>query len=284
VSTQTFIQKWGGSKETIIDSLHYANADECVVLFELVQDWIYVRNALSVCARLLGQLESGNGVSLADAGFESHKSKRLNSKKLFGLPLKYNTMLSIGLLKWDIEDPLFYNTVEREKEDSNIFSYKVTVNYLKAQDKSVFLTTAPVATNKPYSLRKSLKNQPSEEKTFFLCVEDTGSQEQMAKNIVSQFAAVFRNLEMKQKGVSGSEQKFGWVYDESGEFENLAQPKMMPLSLASALWLRLVYHPSRKITLCKKCGNAVLSKEQGMPREFCSNSCRVQFGNESRQR
>ena len=103
----------------------------------------------------------------------------------------------------------------------------------------------------------------------------------MAKSAVSAFTAAFRSLEDpgSSKKKSGSLRKLGWTYDESGEFEKLDQPRLVPQSLASALWYRLVYHPVMKIAICKFCGNAVVSREQGTPKMYCTDTCRVQDAN-----
>lgn len=285
-----FVKEYGTNGEGFLDSLRMRNAADCMVLAERLQDWMTLRNSLSVCARLLGQLE-GNGpsVSLEDAGFRLEDNKLLGGEHYL-LPFKFNTFYALrGSGKWEKQDPLFATMAPAAKRGVELGSTgRVYANYPDPRNNDVFFAAYPVATQDyPASASElfekifmSGRREPAK-KTHYFLVRNTGDQAQMAKGVVNVFTSAFRNLEDpgSARRKPGEVRNLGWMYDEAGEFEKLAQPRLVPQSLASALWYRLVYHPVMKISVCKFCGNAVVSREQGTPKAYCTDTCRVQDAN-----
>lgn len=262
-------------------SLGLFNEDECVVLVEHLQDWMMLRNSLSLAARLLGQIEDDTmEVSLVDAGFRHQDNTRLK-QSMYIIPFKYNTFFAKKFAPVKSQDPLFCSMVNEEIVKTNFAGLGNVYKHCLEKDRSdTYFITKPQATQEYPSLVKelfSMERESSEEQTLYLCVEDNGTQLDMAKRVVSSFAIAFRKLREKESSKSGKDEELlGWEYDPSGEFEKLASPRIVARSFVSGLFYQLIYHPGKRITICGECGNAVLSREQGTRNKYCSDSCRVQ--------
>ena len=285
-----FVRDHGTNGKGFLNSLRMRSSSDCVVLAERLQDWMTLRNSLSVCARLLGQLEgNGSSASLEDAGFHLEDNKLLGGEHYL-LPFKFNTFYALrGSGKWEKQDPLFAALAPAAKRDVELGSTgRVYANYPDPGNNGVFFAAYPVATqdyptSAPELFEKIFRSDRREpvKKTHYFLVRNSGNQAQMAKDVVNAFTSAFRTLEDpgSTRRKPGEVRDLGWMYDKAGEFEKLAQPRLVPQSLVSALWFRLIYHPVMKISICKFCGNAVVSREQGTPKAYCTDTCRVQDAN-----
>lgn len=270
----SFIKKWGSNGNELEKLTEQILSRGGAIVVEPLQDWAFLRNSLSICARLIAECQS-DIPDLKRCGFIDTYSSRLQ-RKLLCAPIKYNTFFSKPISTNSAQsDPLYHALTKAIPQKTNIPLTKVDVNLLNPKDEAVFITTKPIATGDS----KISPENGGENKTLFLCVRDNGNDADMARSIVSSFGMAYRNLSIPL-GIKEKEGKLdcGWSYDESGEFEELDSPRVYPQSLASALWYRLVYHPEDRLSRCKWCEGAFLSKRIGATREFCSGSCRVQFG------
>ena len=283
VKLDKLVTEWGSDGRTVASLLKGIEGD-FVVLVEPLQDWMTLRNSLSLCARLLAGVEHGSGL-LKGLGFDMLKSKRLG-KELWGIAFKYNPFYSkkIALRDEDRFDPLFYALTDQYSEKTNVPFMKRELHGLCPEDHSVFVTTRQIATGHYDAIGPNKEKTPSE-KTLYLCVAGGDGGKESSKEIIRQFSWAFRHLAIPQGNKASCESvDCGWRYDQRGEFQDLAGPKMVPGSFASALWYQLVYHPHDRLTRCKWCGDALMARSVGTPKEFCCGSCRVQYGRSQKGR
>lgn len=282
-----FVEEFGTDGGEFLEALLPKATSADLVLAERLQDWITLRNSLSLCARLLGQIEGGGGaISLERAGFYNPGRNEHLGGSFYMIPFKFNTYFAAtGVDGPDVHDPLFTRVAppgKRAAGDGRLF--RTSVNYPDPKRPNVFLATRPAATESfPESVADLLvsKRREPAEKVYYLMVEDSGDHMQMACDIVNAFTRGFRTLDDPVAG-RGEPRKLGWVYDETGNTAKLPQPRLEPRSLPSALWYSLLFHPAMKMVLCKRCGNAILSREKGTPKAYCSETCRVQDANQRR--
>ena len=284
-SFESFILKYGTNGQDYLTDLREVSESEHFVLMEPVQDWMMLRNTLSICARVLGQIQDEEKQeSLEDAGFSFRDNTRIK-KEIYYTPFKYNTFFNTSSGQMFEQDALFTALTKRKYERTTIpFFLDINVDYFSEIERDVFVLTRPLATQK-YDMIQSLKQEflsestgPVETRTHYLCLRNTGDQREMMEGIIEAFSSAFRSLtdSTEAKGKKrGTGSFLGWKYDQSGEYEKLEEPRLVPQSFISALWYQLVYHPGKRITICKLCKNAVLTNEQGTKNKYCSNSCRV---------
>lgn len=279
----------GCSGAEFVERLKDRNSSEHIVLIEQLQDWMTLRNSLSVCARLLGQVERmDEPVSLEEAGFELRSIRRLGGD-YFITPFKFNTYFAASQGKdWEQKDPLFYALfpVEDMQTEWVPILGNISAHYPDPKNKDVFFATQPIATGEYAKLGEGMfisKNRPVGTKTYYLVVKKSVSDDELARSIVSAFTRAFRDLQDPVGGFKKKKGQFrplGWSYDEAGEFEGLDAPRYIPNSLPSALWYQLIYHPGKEIIVCAECKNAAINVKKGRSRDYCSDLCRVRASKE----
>lgn len=252
-------------------------SDEFTVLVEPVQDWMAVRNQLSTALRLKGLMEGGEPEIFAKAGFERVDNKRIGAPLLV-IPAKFNPFFAKpakSAAEDAASDPLFSAMAPKARRATSIPGVgDITPSYPDPRNGSVFFTTKTLATDDLPSWGSLFRPNrvPAEDRTLYLCVEDSGDQGAMARSVVESFSYEYVNLDLEGE-------KAGWEYDVSGEHENIDAPRILCRSFASALWYALSYHEGKRITVCRLCGNAVLSNERGTRKDYCSDACRVRDAN-----
>ncbi len=252
-------------------------SDDIAVLVEPVQDWMAVRNQLSIALRLKGLLAEGEPDIFGRAGFERVDNRRLGSPLLV-IPAKFNPFFAKAARTAAADaaaDPLFSAMAPRARRATSVPGVgDVSPNYPDPSNKGVFFTTKPLATDDLPSWGSLFRPNrvPAEDQTLYLCVEDVGDQEAMTRSVVESFSYGYVNLDLEGE-------KAGWEYDVSGEHENIDAPRVLCRSFASSLWYALSYHRGKRITVCRLCGNAVLSNERGTRKNYCSDACRVRDAN-----
>lgn len=282
------VAEYGTGGPEYAAGLKYLNGEECVLLVERLQDWMTLQSSLSLCARLRAQLEAGEGaVSLEVAGFTHRVNTRLEDD-FFIIPFKFNTFYAREHVKGDINDPLFTALAPWEKGKTRLSPIdQVYVRYPDGANEDVFFATAPVATQEHPKSAEELfiaRRRSASQKTYYLLARDSRAEGAIAKSIVSSFTRAFRTLEDPGDKRGRGRRNLGWSYDAEGEFDGSAVPRLVPQSLPSALWLQLSYHPGMRTITCAYCGNAVLARERGNQKHYCSPSCRVQDAKRAKAR
>ena len=283
-----FVAEYGKSGAEYADSLRYANGEECVLLVERLQDWMTLQSSLSLCARLRAQLERGDvPVSLEGAGFAHRTNTRLEDD-FYIIPFKFNTFYAKEHVEGAVNDPLFTALAPWVKGKTRLSPIdQVYVRYPDKDNKDVFFATAPVATQEyPKTVEEVFiaRRRSASVKTYYLLARDGGDQAAIARSIAASFTRAFRTLQDPGDKKGRGKRDLGWTYDAEGEFDGAAGPRLVPQSLPSALWQQLVYHPGMRTIACAYCGNAVLAREQGNQKHYCSPSCRVQDAKRAKAR
>ena len=284
-----FVTDYGYDGEALAERAGAALGEGRVVAVEHLQDWMTLRNALTLCGRLLAQLQEGGPVSLEDAGFYRRSNSRLKDD-FYIIPFKFNAFFARASADWEEKDPL-YNSLMTERKLASRYRFLAEPRggFPDPSEPDVFLVTSPVATQEYSSVFASKRLEPVD-KTLYLMVRDSGDQEAMAKKVVLAFTEAFRGLEDWERGMRGKEDRrgtgraLGWAYDAMGAFAKQDEAREVPLSFPSGLWHRLLYHHAQALVVCSHCKNAILSSEQGTRREYCSDTCRVQAAAKERKR
>ena len=260
------------------------------VVVEHLQDWMTMRNSLTLCARLLAQLQDGGGAaSLEEAGFYRRENSRLKDG-FYIIPFKFNPFFARASADWEEKDPLYNSLVTQRKLATRLgFLDDARGDFPDASEEDVFFATSAVAKQEYAGIFASRRLEPAD-KTLYMMVRDSGDHAAMATKTVLAMTEAFRTLEDWEDGMRGKEARrgtgrpLGWEYDAAGALAGIDDARMVPRSFASALWYRLLYHHARRFTICAHCKNAVLSSEKGMRREYCSDTCRVQAAVKERKR
>lgn len=284
-----FIADYGYGNEGLEDWAEAVLDDGRVIVVEHLQDWMTLRNSLTLCGRLLAQLQDGNHAPLEDAGFYHRNNSRLKDD-FYIIPFKFNAFFARASADWEEKDPLYNSLVTEGKLSSRYkFIDDLRGAFPDPSESDVFLVARPTATQEYDSFFASKRREPAD-KTLYLMVRNSGDQEAMAKKVILAFTEAFRGLEDWEQGMRGKEGRrgtgrpLGWAYDAMGAFAKLDEARELPLSFPSALWHRLLYHHAQALVICSHCKNAILSSEQGTRREYCSDTCRVQAATKEKKR
>lgn len=238
------------------------------VLIEPLQDWILLRNLLSIALRLGGVLRkrlSGETI-LEDAGFSRVERKTLDAKLVidapgYAIPVMFNPYfregsIPINDLNFDANViwPLYSRIAEKKSGRYGLGIYGA----LRDCDGSIrFATAAQVevvrGSFKPRKLR------PEEERWTYLVIEESGKsgQKELADKLLSSLDRVLYRPRLSYSG------------------EQMREVSVDSFDLPSALWSLVRDHPNHYLMTCDNCHRTVFSTTQGPNRRFCSDSCRV---------
>lgn len=244
--------------------------DHFTALIEPVQDWVLLRNLLSITLRLGGTLRkhlSGETV-LEDAGFSKVGRQTLQSKFAldapgYAVPVMYNpyfrdgNLLKNGLVFDGNATRPLYERIARVEARRRAGLILVDVGVLRGNESIKFVTGAQAGVAEGSSEQCGL--MPEERKWLYLVVEDRGdmSQKDLADMLLDSLDQQLYRPRLSysgdlMEGVSVN------VYD-----------------LPSALWALVRNHPNHYLMTCDNCHRTVFSTTQGPNRRFCSDSCRV---------
>ena len=263
------------SADRVVESYDYCGANPDLarlgnhfqVLVEPLQDWVLLRNLLSITLRLGGTLRKLGSPEtvLEDAGFSKVERRTLDAKLVidapgFAIPVMFNPYFREGnLLLNDIRFdasatwPLYGRIAEVRKGRYGMSS----VGTLRGCDTIKFVT-GPQAEAVPGSL-ESRKLRPDEARWMYLVIENKGgeSQKELADLLLS----------------SLDRQLYGPRLSYSGN--SMSEVLVDSYDLPTALWGLVRSHPNHYLMTCENCHRTVFSTTQGPNRRFCSDSCRV---------
>lgn len=252
--------------------------DDERVIVEPVQDWMTVRNTLSLAASLLAKVEAEGQDStvLEDSGFLRFEQNAYGSPVL-AAPIKYHTFFGrdyaghfwkaseLNLGDLDYLYSLYYKGGHSAKGKNQ--------PCVLGSDGDVFIATRYLATQNGISILDALRLPVEANRNLYLCVKERGSQVDMAKRILE---ALWDATQNRLRDLDG--RPLGITTDESCLFDPDADSlAFRQHSLISRLWSAVFLHGGRSLVACKYCGCGVLGSKKGPAREFCSDSCRVQY-------
>lgn len=273
-ATNSAIRGHGAHSEEFAEELRLKNSDEYCVVCEPLSDWVFARNVLGLTARLLAHLSlSSSDDVLTEAGMSFRYNNRLG-EELYSIPFlfnpyffatKFNRESLMARTNYDLYRPLMAlalgspRRVRKGVRDSWLFDFDKDA-------KDVYIATDPVATEQPGPLFS--RKQDDIERRYRLCIERKGrSQRELAEHVIASMVNTVSNL---RDGAT----LFGWELDEESYYDESEFPRFIAHSAFSQLMYMLIYRSHSTVTLCKMCGNAILSADAGKPREYCSEACR----------
>lgn len=258
-------------------TLRTFDTDDTVVV-ELVQDWMELRNSLSVTARVLGYMINppsnvagkelaGDFNGLLEAGFEKRDLKRNrlsqlsykydffeNYSKQYQISFTHNAFLATdpGLRKipqllktFESKSPLHHSVLSQEKGWSSA---------LKSSNRIDFFA-APVA--KYYQ-------QEKDDRKNYLCIGDNGEDWQsLSREFVEAMVLAYMEPEI----------------DRNHWFKNQGYPEVKKDSLIEALWYQLIFPKTYELIICQNCGNAALTAKKGGHTLYCTGACSANYRN-----
>lgn len=242
--------------------------DHFSVLIEPLQDWILLRNLLSITLRLGGMLRrcpSGEAL-LEDAGFSRVERKTLDAKLVidapgYAIPVMFNPYFREGSIPhndvaFDANAiwPLYSRIAEERPGRYGLGIYGA----LRDCDGSIrFATAAQVEA--AHGSFKPRKLRPEEERWTYLVIEESGGcgQKELADKLLSSLDRVLYRPRLSYSG------------------EQMREVSVDSYDLPSALWSLVRSHPNHYLMTCDNCHRTVFSTTQGPNRRFCSDSCRV---------
>lgn len=244
--------------------------DHFTALIEPVQDWVLLRNLLSITLRLGGTLRknpSGETV-LEDAGFSKVGRKTLQSKFAldapgYAIPVMYNpyfrdgNLLKNGLVFDGNATRPLYERIARVETRRRAGLILVDVGVLKGNGSIKFVTGAQAEAAGGSSEQRGLL--PEERKWLYLVVEDGIGlgQKELADMLLD---SLDQQLYRPRLSYSG---------------DSMEGVSISAYDLPSALWALVRNHPNHYLMTCDNCHRTVFSTMQGPNRRFCSDSCRV---------
>lgn len=252
------------------------NGDDVVVI-ELIQDWIELRNSLSVTARVLGYLlnppEKIAGIKLSEdfngleqAGFKKRKLERgilsgitqqydffKEYKSQYLIKIIFNTFFAkdpgvkgfaqVVFDTYKDKAPLHYSVLSDEKGWTSALKGNRRVNFL----------TAPLA---------KFYEHAADDKSQYLSIGEAGEDWHF---LAKEFVRAMVNAYMEPK------------VDQNSWFNGEGYPDVMHSTLISALWYQLIYPKNYELIICQNCGNAALAAKRGMGKIWCSDACRTYY-------
>lgn len=257
--------------------------DDKVIIVESIEDWMTVRNMLSVVAALLSGIENPEKGArvLENAGFFMPDRNAFN-QDVFVTRLKFQAgtfllqfmkhpVVSSGLLGRDLDYlyNLYYKDTGKPRKRGGLLFPVMTRGIGGCDD--VFITAHYDAVKGGINLIDIALAPWEEDRYVYLCVEKHGSQLEMAKRAV----LALWNATCSLKDFDGA------MLGITEDIESLFMPKQETMSftyhsLVSRLWNALCFHKGKRLITCRHCGCGVLASNRGPVKEYCSDSCRVQ--------
>lgn len=235
------------------------------VIIEPLQDWVLLRNLLSITLRLGGTLRTrATGETLLeDVGFSRVEGKTLAARLVidapgYAIPVMFNPYFrgeSAGItLDNNATWPLYDRIAELKYGKFNLATYRV----LRHGDGSVRFATAPQAEAVRGSL-EARELRPEEARWMYLVLEERadGGQKELADKFLNSLDGVL----------------YAPCLSFSGE--QMREVSVSSYDLPSKLWSLVRDHPGHYLMTCDNCRRTVFSTTQGPNRRFCSDSCRV---------
>ncbi len=243
------------------------------LVIEPVQDWIFLRNLLSIVLRIGGTIcrslrADGAETILEECGFSKVERKTLSSRLAidspgYTIPVMFNPFFRggnvfINDLTFDANAtwPLYSRLVEPNSRHLGL----VNIGALKGQP-SIKFVSGPQAERAKGSFAP-VSDRPDESKWVYMVLEDDGtsSQYDLANKLINALDGLMCRPRL--------------VYQDQPMQEILSQPHDLP----SALWDLVRNHPNHYLMTCDNCKRTLFSTTQGPNRRFCSDSCRVTWG------
>lgn len=251
--------------------------DDDFVVMELMQDWVDLRNSLSLTSRVLGHLinppikragrELSDGFNgLLEAGFSQAPLERSLFEQ-FGIPysffdkyhqqyhimIGFNTFFAKGeplkrmpgiTSPLEFKAPLLFSVLNTDEPKwATALKTSQRINYLTAQE------------------AKGRKQGKGDTATY-LSIGDAGEDwRQLAREMVIAMMQAYMKPEIDIENI----------------FSGNGYPDIVHTSLIEALWYQLLYPKKHELIVCQNCGNAALAAKQGMSKVWCSDSCRTHY-------
>lgn len=240
------------------------------VLFEVepIQDWVLVRNLVSIAARFAGiqrmapTLEEGRG-TLERAGFvKAGRSGllsrlRLQTPTVWAMPVLFNTWHregnpvanSLGYPS-SLINPLLHSLTEARSPHFALRS----LTTLKGAPEVAFLSAWGAGVVQDVPLARD--ERPDEDHWTYLALLGD-DQEALAAAYVRALHALLYRSEATYAGYESDTYPMGYR------------------DVPTSLWATLMSHERHLLVTCRMCGRTVLATKQGPTREFCGDSCRT---------
>lgn len=274
------VQRYDATGNGFISRLDTCSEGDAVSI-ELVQDWMDLRNNLTLAARVKGFMlnppeldgvlaERLSSDPLLAAGFERAPLKRgllsqagSNYKCFADYGMQYRRLCAFNtyfardeetlgskigsmFLSLGCQAPLLQSRLTTERGWITSLKGSHVVNYL----------SIPLATN---------FEEGKERKQNYLsvCFNEGDDPKDVAKSYLGALL-------------------MGWLQpeiDKSSCYSEDGQVRLRRRNLVDALWSYVLFPGDYEIAICKNCGNAFLRSGKGRVKIWCSDSCRVQFAN-----
>lgn len=263
-----------GAEQDDLDSLS-ERAEEHPLTVERVQDWVLLRNLLSICMRLGAMARDGIQADLMEeAGFSHTRWSTFHGKialdgPSFVIPVAFNTFygpaspLGAALRPERMEEPT-YPLLARICEQ--VSRYRLTyVDQLHGEPSVKFVSATQAEMAKGTFRRRDV---PAHQRWLYLAVEDKPGE--------SQTDAALRLVNGLDRALYRPEIRFSQA--------PIDEIEVLPNDLPCACWALFRSHPGFYLVTCENCHRTVLAPSQGKRRRFCSDACRATWNKERRGR
>lgn len=238
-------------------------------MIEPLQDWVLLRNLVSIAMRFGGVLrlianDGGSGDVLERSGMQEVTRTSLRAwltdtdRHAYVTPLVYNPWFREGnLLVNDVRYPseLMHPFLDRITEAK---SGKAGIGRMLCLKGSNLLILSAIAANVTKGFAANRKSIPEEGRWFYL-VLDGDDHHALVRRYLRALDSLLGTHVVNYDGTSleGVTVGYDWV--------------------PGAIWATVISHEGRYLMTCKQCGRTVLSTTQGAGREFCSDTCRATY-------
>lgn len=242
------------------------------LIVEPLQDWVLLRNLISVALRLGGTLRTtkSRDTLLEDVGFSKMGRRTLMSKLAtdspgFALPVMFNPFFRGGAsrdgakklqnITFDAKAtwPLYLSITEIKSRYLGL----ANVASLRGCD-SIKFVTGPQA-EAPDGSFEPIETRPEESRWMYLVIEDRdgSSQAELADMLLNALERQLYRPHLSCVGVS------------------MAEVAVESYDLPTALWGMVREHPGHYLLTCENCRRTIFATNQGPDRRFCSDACRI---------
>lgn len=241
------------------------------LVVEPLQDWILLRNLLSITLRLGALLREGNGDSgtlLEGAGFSRVGRRSFHSKLSidspgYAIPVMFNPFFregkvvancpsSDGRAAWPL-----YERIAKSETRHAVGGLDIEVGSLRGSDSIKFVSVVRAVDSTGEAPSRWLRSGEARWTYLVIVGEEGKGQKALADSFLN---AVDSQLYRPTLSFSG---------------RMMAEVSVCAPDLPTALWGIVRNHPNHYLLTCENCHRTVFSTTQGPNRRFCSDSCRV---------
>lgn len=242
------------------------------VVIEPIEDIVFIKNLCTIITRLIANYQNENIAEVLAASGFIHSYPDHKNQAIPPLP---NFYYCIRLMKREDIDPdaactwIDNDPIQASKVIYPLFQ-KINEEQPKAcEDSFGSIDNAITCSSTPLSGLAGVNNSSwIQFASLYLGLKDENGERAAVEQFITGLANMVGNLKNEQGD------PLGWDIQPFPVLSDNGRPIPLFFTLFSAMLGSILTREGMKPATCKYCGNGLLSRSKGKPKEFCSDSCR----------